>query len=105
MKPTLTAILLGAAMLVAAPALADPEPLPAVGTKDIEKEKKIKVRVVRKADGSKVFVVDTPLVLHGRIEKPSAFYLLERTRLDTGVTPLKRAFTDKILESVRKSPF
>lgn len=106
-RQLLTAAVLVASMMLAAPALArDPtRGLDAGPCGDTKKEKKLKVKVVTLPNGRKKIIIETALELCGTIQKPSAFYLLERRRLHTSVTPLDRVFTDRILESVRKSPF
>lgn len=106
-KLLLTAVVLAAGVLLATPALArDPAPQVDQSTGgDIKKEKKIEVEVVRGPNGRKKIIIKTPLELFAIIQRPNAFYILERTPLKTGVTPLDRGFTNKILDSVRKSPF
>ena len=94
-------------VLLAAPAMArDPAPQGDQGTGgDIKKEKKIEIEVIRGPHGRKKIIIKTPMVLSAIVQRPNAFYILERTALNTKVTPLDRRFTDKILESVRKAPF
>jgi len=96
-----------AGVLLAIPALAqDPAPWGDSSTgEDIKKEKKIEMEVIRGPNGRKKIIIKTPMELFATVQRPSAFYILERTPLNTRVTPLDRRFTDKILQSVRKTPF
>jgi hypothetical protein len=43
--------------------------------------------------------------VEGRIQKPQAFYILQRSNLNFESLDLKRSFVPKILESVEKEPF
>ena len=44
-------------------------------------------------------------VIEGRIQKPEAFYILQRSNLNYESLELKRSFIPNILESVKKDPF
>ena len=44
-------------------------------------------------------------VIEGRIQKPEAFYILQRSNLNYESLELKRSFIPNILESVKKEPF
>ena len=43
--------------------------------------------------------------VEGRIQKPQAFYILQRSNLNFESLELKQSFIPKILESVEKDPF
>ncbi len=43
--------------------------------------------------------------VEGRIQKPQAFYILQRSNLNFEGLELKQSFVPKILESVKKAPF
>ncbi|MBC7794658.1 MAG: hypothetical protein H7Z43_13220 [Clostridia bacterium] len=43
--------------------------------------------------------------VEGRIEKPQAFYILQRSNLNFEGLELKQSFIPKIVESVQKAPF
>ncbi len=43
--------------------------------------------------------------VEGRIQKPQAFYILQRSNLNFEGLELKQSFIPKIVESVKKPPF
>jgi hypothetical protein len=43
--------------------------------------------------------------VEGRIQKPQAFYILQRSNLNFEGLELKRSFLPKIVKSVEKEPF
>lgn len=43
--------------------------------------------------------------IEGRIQKPQAFYILQRSNLNFQGLELKRSFIPKIIESVEDAPF
>ena len=43
--------------------------------------------------------------VEGRIQKPQAFYILQRSNLNFEGLELKQSFIPKIIESVKKPPF
>jgi len=43
--------------------------------------------------------------VEGRIQKPQAFYILQRSNLNFEGLELKQSFVPKIVDSVRKAPF
>lgn len=45
------------------------------------------------------------VVVEGRVQKPQAFYILQRSNLNFRSLELKQSFIPKILESVEKAPF
>jgi hypothetical protein len=70
-----------------------------------DSEESPKVKVERGAGGKKVYVIKTGFVIEGRIQKPNAFYVLQRSQINYDWAALKQDFVPKILDSVRKSPF
>lgn len=92
----LTALMAVAGLLLAPAAWAD--------VPDKQAQTKGEVKVIRGPGGKKVYVLPET-VLRVKIPRPSAFYVLDRTSLNTGLTPLERGFLPKILESVKKKPF
>ena len=43
--------------------------------------------------------------VEGRIQKPQAFYILQRSNLNFESLELRKSFIPKIIESVEKNPF
>ena len=64
-----------------------------------------KVKVERSASGQKIFRITEGIVVEGRIQKPNAFYVLQRSSMDYDWEQLKQDFLPKILEAAGKSPF
>ena len=96
---TATAALL---CLIAAPAWAQPK----LDNKDKPKEPDApKVKVQRGKGGKKVYVIKTGFVIEGRIQKPNAFYVLQRSQINYDWAALKQRFVPRILDAVKKSPF
>ncbi len=86
------------------------EPVPAPSPPEAKGEEKKdeeapKVKVERGAGGKKVYVIKTGFIIEGRIQKPNAFYVLQRSQINYDWAALKQDFVPKILDSVRKSPF
>ncbi len=89
---------LGVTALVAATALAQPAPAPGPDAAP-------KVKVERSASGQKIFRITEGIVVEGRIQKPNAFYVLQRSSMDYDWESLKQDFLPKILEATGKHPF
>ena len=64
-----------------------------------------KVKVERTASGQKVFRITEGIVVEGRIQKPNAFYVLQRSAMDYDWESLKQDFLPKILDATGKHPF
>jgi hypothetical protein len=64
-----------------------------------------KVKVERSASGQKVFRITDGIVVEGRIQKPNAFYVLQRSNMDYDWESLKQDFLPKILEATGQHPF
>lgn len=54
--------------------------------------------------GRRVIRLDA-IKVEGRIQKPQAFYILQRSNLNFESLDLKRSFVPKILKSVEREPF
>lgn len=64
-----------------------------------------KVKVERSASGQKIFRITEGIVVEGRIQKPNAFYVLQRSSMDYDWESLKQDFLPKIIEATGKHPF
>ena len=78
---------------------------PGKAEKKAKQEEAPKVKVERSAGGRKVFRITTGFVIEGRIQKPNAFYVLQRSQINYDWAALKKNFIPRILDSVEKSPF
>lgn len=68
-------------------------------------EKSPKVKVERGRGGRKVFRITTSWVIEGRIQKPNAFYVLQRSQINYDWAKMKKNFLPRIVESVDAAPF
>lgn len=64
-----------------------------------------KVKVERGANGQKIFRITEGIVVEGRIQKPNAFYVLQRSSMDYDWESLKQDFLPKILQAASHHPF
>src|SRR2546429_370418 len=64
-----------------------------------------KVKVERTASGQKIFRITEGIVVEGKIQKPNAFYVLQRSSMDYDWESLKQDFLPKILQAASKHPF
>jgi hypothetical protein len=64
-----------------------------------------KVKVERSANGQKIFRITEGIVVEGRIQKPNAFYVLQRSSIDYDMDTLKQDFLPKILQAASHHPF
>ncbi len=64
-----------------------------------------KVKVERSASGQKIFRITEGIVVEGKIQKPNAFYVLQRSAIDYDWENLKQDFVPKILQAASKHPF
>jgi hypothetical protein len=60
--------------------------------------------VTAMAQGRRVIRLDA-IKVEGRIQKPQAFYILQRSNLNFEALDLKKSFIPKILDSVEQEPF
>jgi hypothetical protein len=63
------------------------------------------VKVERSASGQKIFRITEGIVVEGRIQKPNAFYVLQRSSMDYDWESLKQDFLPKILQATGRHPF
>jgi hypothetical protein len=68
-------------------------------------EAQAKVKIERGAGGKKVYRIEGEIVIEGKIQKPEAFYVLQKSSINYDWHELKQEFVPKILESVTKAPF
>ena len=90
--------MLGLSWLVPAAAAAQEAPPPAATAAP-------KVKVERSASGQKIFRITEGIVVEGKIQKPNAFYVLQRSSMDYDWESLKKDFLPKILEAASRHPF
>jgi hypothetical protein len=64
-----------------------------------------KVKVERSASGQKIFRITEGIVVEGKIQKPNAFYVLQRSSMDYDWESLKQDFLPKILQAASRHPF
>jgi hypothetical protein len=64
-----------------------------------------KVKVERSASGQKIFRITEGIIVEGKIQKPNAFYVLQRSSIDYDWDSLKQDFLPKILQAASHHPF
>ena len=64
-----------------------------------------KVKVERTASGQKIFRITEGIVVEGKIQKPNAFYVLQRSTIDYDWESLKQDFLPRIQEATTRHPF
>jgi hypothetical protein len=74
------------------------------GAADADKDQ-TKVKIERGAGGKKVYKIEGEIVIEGKIQKPEAFYVLQKSSINYDWHELKQEFVPKILDSVTKAPF
>ena len=82
-----------------------PVGLTAFAQQDQQQQAAPKVKVERSASGQKIFRITEGIVVEGRIQKPNAFYVLQRSSMDYDWESLKQDFLPKILDATGKHPF
>lgn len=70
-----------------------------------EDESKAPVVQVDKSGRKKVYRIKTEIVIEGRIQKPNAFYVLQRSNINYEWVDLKQEFVPRLLQTVREKPF
>ncbi len=63
------------------------------------------VKIERGAGGKKVYVITDVVTIEGKIQKPEAFYVLQKSGINYDWQDLKQDFIPKIMDSVTRSPF
>ncbi|MCG5053738.1 MAG: hypothetical protein KA712_12315 [Myxococcales bacterium] len=81
---------------------AQDKPLPAAAAAGDEAPK---VRVERGKGGKKVYRIEEEIRIEGKIQKPEAFYVLQKSSINYDWQDLKQDFLPKILDSVSRAPF
>ncbi len=97
MKRTLVIALLTLAPVAALAQDAEPASAPAPAAP--------KVKVERTASGQKIFRITEGIVVEGKIQKPNAFYVLQRSSMDYDWESLKQDFLPKIMQATQRHPF
>jgi hypothetical protein len=103
MRSILLASLFALPSVISAPAEAQQAAPAAPATSDGTAAPKVKVE--RSASGQKIFRITEGIVVEGKIQKPNAFYVLQRSSMDYDWESLKQDFLPKILEAASKHPF
>lgn len=67
--------------------------------------KPAKAKAVKSKSGNKVISLDDDFLVEGKLEKPSAFYVLRRSSTDYDWARLDAVFTPLVLESVQDPLF
>ena len=89
----------------AVPAKVDPgKDAPAADANDADGQL-AKVKIERGAGGRKIYKIEGEIVIEGKIQKPEAFYVLQKSGINYDWHELKQDFVPKILDSVTKAPF
>jgi hypothetical protein len=68
-------------------------------------EEATKVKVERGAGGKKVYRITEEIRIEGKIQKPEAFYVLQKSSINYDWQDLKQDFLPKIVDSVSRAPF
>jgi hypothetical protein len=63
------------------------------------------VKIERGSSGKKVYRITEEIRIEGKIQKPEAFYVLQKSSINYDWQELKQEFLPKIVESVSKAPF
>lgn len=63
------------------------------------------VEIQRGPGGKKTYVIKSEIIIEGRIQKPNAFYVLQRSSINYEWASLKQDFLPRIVDSVEKAPF
>ena len=103
MTRRLTSVVLWATLAPGAWALEPPKPPTTTTTAADASGPKVKVE--RSASGQKIFRITEGIVVEGRIQKPNAFYVLQRSTMDYDWEQLKQDFLPKILQATSQTPF
>lgn len=103
------------ALVALAPGLALAQPAPATPTPPaagaaappapVEGQEGPKVRVEKGAGGKTVYRITEAIRIEGKIQKPEAFYVLQKSSINYDWQDLKKDFVPKIVDSVSRAPF
>jgi hypothetical protein len=100
---TIFKVVLGTLALAGLVAVASP--VSGQAKKDEKKDETPRVKVERGRGGKKIYRITQGFVIEGRIQKPNAFYVLQRSQINYDWAAMKKKFVPRILDAVRKSPF
>ena len=64
-----------------------------------------KVKVERGRGGKKIYRIEEEIRIEGKIQKPEAFYVLQKSSINYEWQSLKQEFLPKIVNSVKKATF
>lgn len=71
-----------------------------------DKNEAPKVKIERGAGGKKIYRITEEIKIEGKVQKPEAFYVLQRSKnIGYDWQELRQDFIPKILDSVQKAPF
>ena len=87
------------------PAAAKSAPAKTEGGETAEGGEATNVKVERGAGGRKIYKIQGEIVIEGKIQKPEAFYVLQKSSINYDWHELTQPFVPKILDSVTKAPF
>jgi hypothetical protein len=93
------------AAALAQPPAAAPAPAPAAATPPAGNQGDPQVKVERGKGGKKIYRITTDISIEGKIQKPEAFYVLQKSSINYDWQELKQDFVPRILDSVSKTPF
>ena len=82
-----------------------PKPAEPQGARKPANEGKAPSVQVDESGRKKVYRIKTEFVIEGRIQKPNAFYVLQRANINYEWVELKHEFVPRILQTVREKPF
>jgi hypothetical protein len=88
-----------------APSAAKADPATTDATSADAGDDQTKVKIERGAGGKKVYKIEGEIVIEGKIQKPEAFYVLQKSGINYDWHELKQEFVPRILDSVTKAPF
>jgi hypothetical protein len=89
-----------------APAPAAPAAQPAgAAAAPAEGQEGPKVKVEKGAGGKTVYRITEAIRIEGKIQKPEAFYVLQKSSINYDWQDLKQDFVPKIVDSVSRAPF
>lgn len=63
------------------------------------------VKVERTASGAKLFRITDGMLVEGQMQKPNAFYVLQRASIDYDFEALSESFLPRIRAATKKPPF
>jgi hypothetical protein len=84
---------------------AGPSPAPGQAAAAGADQQGPKVKVERGAGGKTVYRITEAIRIEGKIQKPEAFYVLQKSSINYDWQDLKQDFVPKIVDSVSRAPF